>query len=424
MHRILYTLLLYLFVPLVILRLIWRGLKAPAYLHRWNERFGILPFRIDRGSIWVHAVSVGEAQAALPLINALIEKYPELPVIVTTTTPTGSNQVQNSLTGKVYHCYMPYDLPGSVKRFLARAMPRVAIIMETELWPNLYSLCVSREIPIIVANARISERSAKKYLRFSTLTAQTVNHASRLIMQGNEDARRMVNLGANQDRVSVSGNIKFDLQLPESLHEQAASLRRSWGQQRAVWIAASTHEGEDEQILAAFSTVKERVSNALLILVPRHPERFGEVSDLCCQSGFKVIRRSDQVDCDECVDVFVGDTMGELRLFYAAADVAFVGGSLVPVGGHNVLEPAALKKPVVFGPHMFNFAEIARMLLNADAAQQIENSHELASAITALLVDVELRAQLGEKAGQIVDSNRGALAKTMGIISNYIDHYD
>jgi len=419
--RFIYTLLLYLLTPLVLLRLLWRGKKAPAYRQRWSERFGFTPFRIEQPCIWFHTVSVGETMAALPLIRAIMAQYPETPVLVTTTTPTGSQQVLSSFGDAVSHCYIPYDLPLAVAIFLRRINPRIFIVMETELWPNLFHACRRGDVPVIVVNTRLSERSAARYRRFAALTKETLTSVRCFAVQHQSDADRLLSLGAQTSAVKVTGNIKFDITLSPDLSEQAQFLRHDWGESRPVWIAASTHEGEDEQILQALKQIRSVLPDILLVLVPRHPERFSKVVTMCCDHGYSVVRRSDGRPCDSATGVFVGDSMGELCLFYAAADVAFVGGSLVATGGHNVLEPAALGKPVIFGPHMFNFSEAGRLLLENDAAKQVDDSDQLAKVVINYLLDVSLRQSSGERAIRVIKENSGALHRTTMLIAELLN---
>jgi len=418
--RFFYTLLLYVLTPLVLLRLLWRGTKAPAYWQRWSERFGFVPFRLDQPCIWFHTVSVGETIAALPLIRLEMAQHPSVPVLVTTTTPTGSQQLVSSLGDAVFHCYLPYDLPVALAIFFRRINPRILIVMETELWPNLFHACQKRDVPVMVVNARLSERSASRYRRFSALTKETFANVSCFAVQHQSDADRLLSLGALDAAVNVTGNIKFDISLSSSLTEQAQSLRRDWGDSRQVWIAASTHDGEDEQVLQALKLMRKVLPDLLLVLVPRHPERFSKVVMLCREHGYQLVRRSEKESCDESTAVFVGDSMGELSLFYAAADVAFVGGSLVATGGHNVLEPAALGKPVIFGPHMFNFSEAGRLLLENNAARQVEGSEQLAEAVIDYFQDASLRCSSGDRARQVVEENRGALGRTLVLIEKHI----
>lgn len=414
--RSLYSLILYLLTPLVLLRLAWRGLRAPAYWQRWSERFGFVPATEGDAPIWVHAVSVGEVQAAVPLLRALLKRYPDVPLLVTTTTPTGSEQVLNLFETRVQHVYMPYDLPDVVQRFLTRTRPRLALIMETEIWPNLYHACAKRGIPVLLVNARLSERSAAGYQRVHRLTAATLSCLRGIAAQGRTDADHLINLGAPPERVKVTGSIKFDMRIPASLTERAAVLRRDWGLQRPIWIAASSHEGEDEMILDAHRSVRARFPTALLVLVPRHPERFARVAALCREQGWNTVLRSEQVPTSADTAVFVGDSMGELLLFFAATDVAFIGGSLVPHGGHNPLEAAAQRIPVLFGPHMFNFALIAQLLLEAGAAREVGDSGQLADSVVHWLADPEVRNTAGERGAAVVEANKGAREAVLAMV--------
>lgn len=422
--RALYSLILGVLTPLVLLRLWWRGRVAPGYRQRWGERFGCIA-PIAGQPIWVHAVSVGETVAAAPLIRKLMQAYPGVPLLVTTTTPTGSERLRTLFGDQVEHVYMPYDLPFAVQRFLAHAQPRLALMMETEIWPNLFYYCQQQQIPVVVANARLSERSAKGYARVGRLTRDTLSRVSLIAAQGEDDARRFVELGAPVAKVQVTGSIKFDIKQSASVKEQAELMRRDvWGTDRSVWVAASTHEGEDEQVLAAFSQVKRRVTDALLVLVPRHPERFDRVAQFAKNAGFKVVRRSDERPCEARTEVFIGDSMGELTMFYVAADVCFMGGSLVPVGGHNILEPAVAAKPVVFGPHMFNFAAISKMFLERGAAAQVADDGELAEVVISWLEDANLRDEIGTRAKQLLDENRGALDRLLAIVGQQLGQED
>lgn len=444
--RYLYTALLYLLTPFVLLRLAWRGLRAPAYWQRWGERFGCYKESDLRATIWIHAVSVGEVVAAEPLVRALRIAQPHTPLLITTMTPTGSEQLRRMFGAEVRHIYVPYDLPVAVRRFLELVQPQLALIMETELWPNLFHGCRTRGIPVIVANARLSERSAGGYARFTRLTRATLRDVSVIAAQSAADAERFQQLlglkGSESfdtaDRwfdqhalnqmtptpliplIQVTGSIKFDMRLPASLREQAEVLRRDLGVARPVWIAASTHEGEEEQVLDAFEQVRAQLSNALLLLVPRHPERFARVAVLCEKRGLSLVLRSSHLPCQRDTAVFLGDSMGELPLFYAAADLAFIGGSLVPTGGHNPLEAAALGVPLLFGPQMFNFAEISQLLLRENAALQVQDTQTLAESVILLLRDAERRNVLGENGRGVVEANRGALERLMKIVMSYL----
>lgn len=413
--RLLYTVLLYLLLPLALLRLYWRGRRDPGHRQRWRERFGLIPPLPLTGCLWIHAVSVGETRAALPLIRALQARYPQWPLLVTTSTLTGSRQVREAFGEQIHHVYAPYDLPGAVSRFLRNVRPHLAIIMETELWPNLLRQCAAAEIPVLIANARLSERSARGYARIGNLTAAMLRDIALIAAQSEADADRFRALGA--PRVCVTGNLKYDLTLPEDLAERGRQFRQAvLGEQRPVWIAASTHAGEDEQILDTLATLRSRWPELLLLLVPRHPERFESVAALCRQRGFALVRRSEQRPCAPDVAVFLGDSMGELLLFYAAADLAFVGGSLVATGGHNVLEPALLGLPTLFGPHMFNFTEAGERLLAAGAAWQVADAAQLAAEVDRLLAAPALRHNAGQRGRAMVEQHRGALAALLGHI--------
>ncbi|NJN46122.1 MAG: 3-deoxy-D-manno-octulosonic acid transferase [Candidatus Competibacteraceae bacterium] len=416
--RILYSVLLYLAIPLILLRLYWRGRKNPEYRRRWAERFGLVPEFPEKGCLWIHAVSVGEVRAALPLINALQQRYPTCKVLVTTTTPTGSQQVRQALGDSVVHTYLPYDLPGAVGRFLSRVGPRLALIMETEMWPNLYHRCATAGIPLIIANARLSARSTSRYLRLADFTRSVLAHTTLIAAQSELDAERFSALGA--PRVRVMDNLKYDLSLPTELPAQGRVLRQSLGISRPVLVAASTHSGEDEQVLDAVLAAQQCLPDLLLVLVPRHPERFDTVANLCQQRGLSVVRRSLGQSCTPTTAVFLGDSMGELLLFYAAADIAFVGGSLVPHGGHNALEAALLGLPVLFGPHMFNFVEVSERLLAARAAWRVANAEELAAKVMQLMSDKPLRQAAGQRARAVVEENRGALANVLALIDRIV----
>lgn len=418
--RLLYTLLFYLILPGILARLWWRGRKAPDHRLRWRERFGFCA-PVPAGCLWVHAVSLGETRAALPLIRALRERYPSRAILVTTTTPTGSRQVRESLGDSVHHCYLPYDLPGSVTRFLTRTRPAIGVIMETELWPNLFRYCADAGLPLVIANARLSERSANGYARVVGLIRRTLAGVTLVAARSETDAERFRQLGMAPERVRVTGNIKYDLGLPSGLRTAGGDLRRRLFGDRPVWIAASTHQDEDEQVLDAFAELHRQFPDLLLVLVPRHPERFDRVAALCRERGWRLVRRSEQRPCGTDTDVFLGDSMGELLLLYGAADVAFVGGSLVPTGGHNVLEPALLGLPVVFGPHMFNFTEAGQHLLDARAAWQVDDAAALAETVARLLGDSTLRARAGACGRRAVLANRGALARLFECIEQLLE---
>jgi len=401
----------------VILRLLWRGVRASAYWYGWGYRFG---WQRLRGSydVWIHAVSVGEVQASLPLIAALQQQYPDYKLLVTTFTPTGAAQLRQHYPD-LEQQFLPYDLPWAVRAFIRQIRPKLGIIMETELWPNLLYSCQRAGVPLVLANARLSTRSFRAYQRYNFgLLAPTLGALSHIAAQTDVDAAHFRDLGMDPQRISVTGNIKFDSELPHSLHEQAAALRRQWGN-RLIWVAASTHEDEEELILSVFQRLLVDYPDLLLILVPRHPERFKRVAQLCHNSN-PTVCRSEGKDCDAETAIYLADTMGELPLLYASADVAFVGGSLVAIGGHNMLEPAALGVPCVFGQHVFNFALISEQLQRHKAALQVSNVDELYQVLLEYLADPNLRHQMGENAKQFVTQNRGALQRLLKLMLNYL----
>jgi len=422
MSRHLYIWFLRLLTPYVLLRLMWRGLRNPDYWRRIPERFGFIDPLPPPRVIWIHAVSVGEARAAAPLVHELTVRYPEHPLLITTMTPTGSAQVRELFGRSVAHCYAPYDYPGAVKRFLDRANPVMAIVMETELWPNIFHLCRARAIPVFVTNVRMSETSMRKYQRFANLARATLRQVSRFAAQSSADAQRLLTLGATPESVEVTGSIKFEINMGASMREAAEVLRLGWGQDRPVWLAASTHEGEEEMVLAVLAELKKqaRFADMLLVLVPRHPERFAAVARLCKKQHRIALRSETPGMLDPSVEILVGDTMGELQLFFGAADVAFIGGSLVPTGGHNLLEASAVGKPVVFGPHMFNFQEISQMTLERGAGVQIQSPDQLALAVSDFLGNANRRDSAGLAGRKMVEENRGALTANMRLIEELL----
>jgi 3-deoxy-D-manno-octulosonic-acid transferase len=418
--RSLYTAFLYLLAPLVIFRLAWRGLRAPGYWRRWRERFGTISPAVGEQVIWIHAVSVGEVQAVAPVVRALLERHQQYSLLVTTVTPTGSTQVAELFGDHVAHVYAPYDLPGAVARFLELVRPQLAIVMETELWPNLFHACSHAGIPLLLVNARLSERSMSGYSRFRKLIGSTLGATTEILAQSGEDARRFEKLGTDRRKITVSGNLKFEQQMPPDLPEGAMDLRQQWGTDRLVWIAGSTHEGEDALVLDVFRRVRKQIPGCLLVLVPRHPERFDAVGELARHRGFNTVLRSERLACQTDTSVFIGDSIGELMLFYAAADVAFVGGSLVHTGGHNLLEPAAAGIPVITGPNVNNFAEICELLVNAGACRVVESTAELEAAVLEWLQDSGARRRAGMQGRDVVALNRGALETVMTTVEKYL----
>ncbi|WP_323846656.1 lipid IV(A) 3-deoxy-D-manno-octulosonic acid transferase [Microbulbifer magnicolonia] len=426
--RILYTWLFRAALPLVLLRLWWRGRVQPEYRQRLRERLGRVPARASRKPlIWVHSVSVGETLAAVPAIEQLAARHPHWQWLVTTTTPTGSERVRAALQpllgGRLLHYYLPYDLPECLRPFVDALRPDMLVIIETELWPNLLATCAERSIPTLLANARLSEKSARGYGRFSRLTRAMLGNLTRVVAQYAADAERFVALGLPSERVVASGNIKFDLHIDLGLESEAQALAHQWRGRsgRRVWLAASTHAGEEEIILDTFAQLRRDYpehADLLLVLVPRHPQRFDGVARLCRERGFKLLRRSDRGLPAPEHQILLGDTMGELLRFYGACDIAFVGGSLVPVGGHNMIEPAAWGVPVVCGPHLHNFATVAALLRAAGGMAVVDTAERLAVQIKDWLDDDGERRMAGERGRLVAEENSGALRRLLDEIES------
>jgi 3-deoxy-D-manno-octulosonic-acid transferase len=416
--RLLYLLAVYLAAPLVSLLYLWRGLRDHSYWHNFRERFGFGARSAPHG-VWLHAVSVGEVQACAPLVTALSRQHPHLPLTVTTFTPTGAARAR-ALFGNVAQVrYLPFDLPGAVRRFLARVQPQLAVIFETELWPNLYRECARRRVPLVIASARLSQRSVNRYRRLGGLFRDALAHTAVVAAQGSADAERFRTLGAQADSTHVTGNLKFDFELPPDIAARGAQLRTQFAAARPLWVAGSTHGGGEEQaVLRAHRRVLAAHPQALLVLAPRHPPRFDEVAQQVAQAGFVSVRRSrpgTAAGAGSC-EVLLLDSLGELLDFYAAADVAFVGGSLVNIGGHNLLEPAALGVPILTGPDNHNSADVARLLIARGAAEVVRDAAELTARLKALLADPEARSRMGAQGRDCVESNRGALSKLLALI--------
>jgi 3-deoxy-D-manno-octulosonic-acid transferase len=415
--RFLYLFAVYLAAPVISLIYLWRGIWDRSYREHFSERFGFGP-RTPPGGAWLHAVSVGEVQACAALVNALHRRHPQLPLTVTSFTPTGVARAR-ALFGDVAQVrYLPFDLPGSVARFFDRVQPRLAVIFETELWPNLYRECARRRVPLVLASARISTRSVGRYRRLGQLFSGALAQAAVVAAQGPEDAERFRTLGANPAGLEVTGNLKFDFELPADITARATALRAQYAAQRPMWVAGSTHAGgEEAAVIAAHRLVLAAHPQALLVIAPRHPPRFAEVAQAVADAGLTFVRRSqpDSPGTQDC-QVLVLDTLGELVGFYAAADAAFVGGSLVGIGGHNLLEPAAVGVPILTGPHNFNSIDSARLLLGSGAAQVVDNAVQLGERVSALLSDPQAGARMGALGRECVAANRGALQKLLVLI--------
>ncbi len=415
--RILYAFLLLLARPLVRLRLAYRARRDPAYGERIQERFARLPAGLPRGAIWFHTVSAGETIAAAPIILALADRHPEVPVLVTTMTPTGSAQVARLLGDRVAHCYAPYDFSSVVSSFFDQLRPRLLVLMETELWPNMLREAADRGVPALLVNARLSERSAAGYARIGPLTRSMLGGLRFIACQYADHAERFLTLGAPADRVSALGSVKFDIRLPADHGERVRALRARWDLSgRPVWIAGSTHPGEEAIVLAAHRQLKARFPELLLILVPRHPERRGEVGALIDQAGFSQAWMS-EVDAPRGRDVVLGDTMGELLYLYGLADVAFLGGSLVSVGGHNPIEAAVCRIPLLMGPETFNFPDVVAAFGEAGCLHLISDADSLAERVSDCLADAPARLAAGDAAAEVVARNRGATDRLLELLS-------
>jgi 3-deoxy-D-manno-octulosonic-acid transferase len=410
--RFLYTILFYLALPIIFLRLLWRSLRIPGYRKNWGERLGFCSHRFE-GCIWIHVVSVGETIAAQPLIKAVIQEYPHLPVLLTNMTPTGAARVKAIFGDTAKQAFIPYDLPDAVARFLSRTKPKIAIIFETELWPNLFYACRKRHIPVLVMNARLSEKSARGYGSIAGITKQMFQAITHLAVQAPKDAERFLRLGFPKERMSVTGNIKFDLEIPVL---ESTEFRESLGLARKVWIAASTHPTEEEIIFRAHQLIKEKYPHVLLILAPRHPDRIHDIMTLAKTHGFSFVRRSQKEVCTNLTDIYFADTLGELLFMYSLCDVAFVGGSFAQIGGHNLMEPAALAKPIVSGPVLYNFSEVSQLLLNAKGLTIVNNAGELAEKVLRFFSEDFLAKTAGQNAYQVVIENKGALQKQFDLI--------
>lgn len=418
----LYRILLYLALPYVVIRLLLRALRDNSYFARPQQRFGFSKIRPAGGGIWIHAVSVGEVNAIAPLVKTLMQRYPQKAITVTTMTATGSHRVQALFGGSVSHCYLPYDYQGAVKRFLQTINPCLGIVMETEIWPNLIDACYHNNIQLIYANVRMSARSFNGYRRFARLLVGVFAKVDAFAMQSEADAKRLLALGAPAEKISVTGSIKFDLSMPPSVTAAGASVRRQLGTGRSVLLAASTHDGEEAIVLAAFDIMRKQIPELLLLLAPRHPERCAAVQRGCQKQRLQTLLWSNKpITLAPDIDVLVVDTIGQLTCFIAASDVVFMAGSLVPVGGHNLLEAAALAKPAVFGPYMFNFEEIAKMFVAHHAGIQIQHPAELADVIAKLLLDPVARDKLGSNAATLLANNRGALDRLLKVIARVVN---
>ena len=428
--RRLYTLLLVLLLPYILFHLLWRSRRQPEYLRHIGERFGFYHIKPAAPLIWLHAVSVGETRAAVPLVAQLQARYPEHRILLTHMTPTGRETGRQLFGDQVLQCYLPYDFPFAAKRFLRHFKPEIGLLMETEIWFNLVQTCRKAGVPLLLVNARMSEKSARKYGRFKTLSRDSLQSLSEIAAQTEADARRLVELGATS--VKITGNLKFDVTVPQSAIDLGKSLRERFGAARPVFLAASTREGEEVLIMEALAKID--IPNLLIIIVPRHPQRFDQVAELLTQHGIRFQRRSelgfagmgdlspnsqDKPVAPETL-VVLGDSMGEMFAYYAACDIAFIGGSLLPLGGQNLIEAAAMGKPVLIGPHTFNFAEVSELAVQAGVALRVTNAEELALAVEDLLKAPEKIKAMSVAALAFADRHRGATDRLMALIEPFL----
>ena len=410
MNRFLYSTILYLLSPLLIVYLAFRAIKSPDYRGRWGERFGLT--RLKSTDVLVHSVSMGETLAAIPLIRLIMQSHPELSITVTTTSPTGSAEVRKAFGDSVQHCYLPFDLPWCVRRFLRQVSPKSCIIMETELWPNLVALAAKRGVRLMLANARLSAKSAAQYAKRPKLSRSMLQRLDVIAVQTRVEAQRFIELGVSPDRVTVCGSLKFDLSITPERLANAKQLRQAWGRETSpIWVAGSVHPGEFDAMLTAHRQLLAQWPDALLIIAPRHPEQFSAVAEFVASQGFESVRRSGNFPVAATTQVLVGDTMGELLTFYGAADQAFVGGTLINNGGHNPLEPVAMGVPVMVGPNHWDFAQITQMLADAGGLRVVASADELAANLIEYFAKPELRLQAVNAGLAVVEANRGALQR-------------
>ena len=418
MHRFIYSVIFYLAMPVILIRLLIRSLKVPAYRKRVAERFALqtIPEGFDRNklTLWIHAVSVGETAASAPLVEELQRLYPDAQIVVTTMTPTGSDRVRMLFGEAVLHVYVPYDLPGACNRFLNKYRPSLLILMETELWPNLIASCHQRGVKLLLANGRLSEKSAAGYGRFSTFTRSLLEKIDKVAAQATPDAQRFIELGVDPGQIEVTGSLKFLVDVDRQ--EEQAYFSAIKSSARPVLVAASTRDGEEEKVLVAFKRSLAEIPSLLLVLIPRHPERFAGANRLSKDLGFSTVNRSIGGVVDPNNQVVIGDSMGEMLDYYSVATIAFVGGSLVDTGCQNVLEPAALGIPILVGPSQYNFATICKQLEQAGGLKTVKDETELAQTLCALIADEQARQEMGERGQQLVRENQNALPALMKLV--------
>lgn len=413
-----YTALLWLLLPYICFHLLWRGRKQPEYLQHIAERFGFYKPRSDRPIIWLHTVSVGETRAAVALVQSLLKAYPSHQLLLTHTTPTGRATSEQLFGDEVLRVYLPYDYPGAVRRFLRHFQPQIGVLLETEIWFNLIHLCRTGEVPLLLLNARLSEKSAARYARFPALTRQGLRELAMIAAQTEADARRLKMLGG--ENISLMGNLKFDIEPPAAMLELGKQLRNNFGPTRKVFLAASTREGEETLLLAALKQTK--IAGLLTVIVPRHPQRFDAVAALIAQHGLRYQRRSDNTAIAQDTEIVLGDSMGEMFAYYSACDIAFIGGSLLPFGGQNLIEACAVGKPVLIGPHTYNFEQACQLAIERGAARRIPDAALLAQAVQELFNHPRMLLDMGLAGLAFVESNRGATRHATALIHQELNH--
>lgn len=416
---LIYRIVLLLLLPIILLALLFRSISNPQYRKRLSERFGFIPKPYKKNGIIVHAASVGEVIALTPFIEQLLQTYPELPITLTTFTPTGSAQVKKQFSSRVQHCFLPLDIFPCTQIFLTRLQPQLVIFMETELWPNLINQCAQKQIKLLLINGRLSANSMKSYKKIRPLITPTLNSFDKILCQSQDNLTNFLELGANNDCCLVSGNLKFDISINTNILDKQAQLRTFLPQDRQLWLVASTHQGDEEIALSAFKQIKSLFPTLLLVLVPRHPERFNSVEKLCLSHDFTLVKRSDKTAV-ESQDIWLLDTLGELMPAYSLADIVTMGGSFSHIGGHNPLEPALFKKPIVVGSDMSNFTDVLKQLKQLQGIVQLPvnqtstgQSSQLAKMIISLLQDAPKAELLGKQAHQVVINNQGASERTL-----------
>jgi len=416
--RILYTLVLWLLLPYIVFHLLWRARKQPEYLHHIGERFGFYKSRSSKPVIWLHTVSVGETRAAASLVQRLRESYPDHQLLLTHTTPTGRAASEQLYGDDVLRVYLPYDYPFAVKKFLSHFRPRIGILLETEIWFNLIHSCNAENIPLLLLNARLSEKSARGYARVARLTRDALGELAAIAAQTSDDAARLAALGAR--KLSVMGNLKFDIEPPSAMLELGRQLRSQFGEERRIFLAASTRAGEEALLL---DTLKQtNIPQLLTVIVPRHPQRFDEVAALLAQHGIRFQRRSANQPIAPDTQVVLGDSMGEMFAYYAACDLAFIGGSLLPFGGQNLIEACAVGKPVIVGPHTYNFAQASQLAVAGGAAVRVADVAELAQTLQNLFSHTDQMAEIGAAGLRFVNANRGATEQALLLIGQLVRH--